>query len=206
MAGRKFRLYSVDHVDHCCDSMYYPTRYIEFYHLDEKELQYPCEKHKPSNKKGERKLNVHGHIYFNSSTVGDLKTFVSPKRASLDYLKLNRSGHTIEIMFISDDYVKVKVRRETVHEGVHNPTTTGQKEYEFAGIYHDVGDRIRNLLKKRGTSISHNNKKSPPKRTPSPGETWFEMNDPMGSWEQSRMEEAVSSLAKQSKPLKRKRN
>ncbi|KKZ63502.1 hypothetical protein EMCG_02189 [[Emmonsia] crescens] len=166
IAGKNFRLYSVDHVDYCYSSDMYPSKYVEFYHLD---------KNDPSGQlpSARQETQMHGHVYLNSDTDCDFGPFFPPKYAGLEEFRLEstRGKCRLVFQFISNDYVKLKVPREVVFANRDLPAEAPEV-FEFAGIRYD---------REKGKAERKR------KRSPSPRETWFEMNHPMGWWNQSRL-------------------
>ncbi|EQL29708.1 hypothetical protein BDFG_07700 [Blastomyces dermatitidis ATCC 26199] len=148
IVGKNFRLYSVDHVDYCYSSDMYPSKYVEFYHLD---------KNDPSGQllPARQETQMHGHY------------------AGLEEFRLEstRGKCGLVFQFISNDYVKLKVPREVVFANRDLPAEAPEV-FEFAGIRYD---------REKGKAERKR------KRSPSPRETWFEMNHLMGWWNQSRL-------------------
>jgi hypothetical protein len=161
IAGQTFRIYSVDHVDCCYSSDMYPSKYVEFYHLDE---DGPSGQLPPARQAAQ----MHGHVYFNSATDCDFGPFFPPKHAGLEEFRLisTRGKYKLVFQFLSNDYVKLKVPREVVFTN-RDPPADAPEVFEFAGIRYD---REKEKAERKR------------KRSPSPRETWFEMNHPMGWW------------------------
>lgn len=166
IAGKHFCLYSLDHVDYCYSSDMYPSKYVEFYHLDENDRSGQL---LPAR----QETQMHGHVYFNSDTDCDFGPFSPPKHAGLEEFRLGstRGKYGLVFQFISNDYVKLKVPREVVFAN-RDPPAEAPEVFEFAGIRYD---------REKGKAETKR------KRSPSPRETWFEMNHPMGWWNQSRL-------------------
>jgi hypothetical protein len=157
-ASKNFRLYSADYVKHCYDPDLYRFKYVEFYRLD-----------KDGQLLSEREAGqINGHIYFNSGNVCSLRPFSPPKHASLDNCRLQDFDGTYDltIQFLSNDYLKLKVGRELVLKYMPQPPHAPEF-FEFVGISSD-----REKEKEKADRFAR----------PSPGETWFEMNHPMGWW------------------------
>ncbi|PGH00531.1 hypothetical protein GX51_05746 [Blastomyces parvus] len=131
IASKHFRLYSVDHVDYFFNSSMYPSKYVEFYHLNH---------YNPSGQPlpARHDIQAHGHVYFDSNTDCSFGPFFSPKYSGLEEFRLetNRGKHELVFQFISNDYVKLKVPREVVFEDM-DPPAEAPEVFEFAGICSD---------------------------------------------------------------------
>lgn len=176
LAGKTFRLYSTDHLDH-----YYPSehweqslsKYVEFYTPDHS-LEIPD---REVSENSDRRT-VEGHVYLNANTCCSFLPFRSPTRPSREkrVLKSCDGKYDLVFQFISDEYVRLKVSRELVFDGYQGPMPESAPEvFEFMGI-------LRNLEKEKEERLERERKN----RSPSPRESWFEMNHPMGWWNQSR--------------------
>lgn len=163
IAGQSFRLYSVEHVNYCYSSGVYPSKYVEFYCLDEDN---PLDRPSPAR----QAVQMHGHVYLNSDTDCDFGPFFPPKQTGLDEFQLIsiRGKHKLTFQLLSSDYLKLKIPREVAFANRDTPTDAPEV-FEFAGIRFDR--ETEKAKRKR-------------KRSQSPRETWFEMNHPMGRWNQ----------------------
>ena len=71
IAGKNFRLYSVELLDHTDDLELFFTKYISFYHLEE-DGSYSHDKQAPDG----NPRQVYGHVYFNSQLCLPLEPFL----------------------------------------------------------------------------------------------------------------------------------
>ncbi|KAH7137595.1 hypothetical protein EDB81DRAFT_799641 [Dactylonectria macrodidyma] len=164
-AGKLFHLYSVDHMDHCYNPDLYPSKYVEFYTLDDSGA--PADDEHPP---GDEATQIHGHVYFNVDCGCDFAPFPPPKHACLEehLLKSFHGEFELEFRFISNDYIIMTVPRELVFID-SSPIPSAPEIFKFMGIRYDREKEKQRRDTKR-------------KRSPSPRESWFEMNHPMGSW------------------------
>ncbi|KAH6951124.1 hypothetical protein BKA56DRAFT_440623, partial [Ilyonectria sp. MPI-CAGE-AT-0026] len=169
IAGKTFHLFSADHVDHCYNPEFpelYPTKYVEFYTLHEEDPR--SEDTNPSDNHTE----IQGHLYFNANCGCDFAPFCPPTQASqASYpLKSLDEDHELLFQFISDDYLTMTASRKLVCPE-KAPAAPAHQMFKFVGIRSDL-ERDRRRQEEEQQL----------RRSPSPRETWFEMNHPMGSW------------------------
>lgn len=163
-----FRLYSTDHIEYCYELGDYPTKYIEFYYLDESDqLLLDREARKKAKK-------IYGHIYFNGDCGCSFRPFKPPKHASLDNhtLKSDDRKYSLTIQFLSNDYLKLKVGYDLVSNDKPQPQDVPEI-FDFVGIRLDV-------VKEREQRMASVKRK----RSPSPRDSWFERTHSMGHWNQ----------------------
>ena len=89
--------------------------------------------------------------------------------------------YELSFKFIGNGYLKLRVSREMVFmnrycAGPPAPPAAAPEMFEFVGIRRDW-EKEKAEQQERMTKA---------RRSPSPRESWFEMNHPMGSWHQSR--------------------
>ncbi|AEO57899.1 hypothetical protein MYCTH_2304632 [Thermothelomyces thermophilus ATCC 42464] len=167
LAGQSFRLYCSDHVDYFYSDLY-GTKRVDFYHLDVNERN-----------PGDEADALYGDVYLDSNANCNFGPFRPPKRASRKAFKVKSCDDKYELsfQFIGNGYLKLRVSREMVFMKPYDasppsPPPTAPDVFEFAGILRDwekeKAERQERMAKAR--------------RSPSPRESWFEMNHPMGSW------------------------
>ncbi|KJZ78257.1 hypothetical protein HIM_02295 [Hirsutella minnesotensis 3608] len=167
IAGKTFHLFSVNHVDHCYDPFLYPTKYVGFYTLDE---EYPRSE---DTIRSDGHAMTYGHLYLNADRGCDFAPFCPPTQASetSHLLKSSNGDHELSFQFISNDYLTMTISRKLIWpENVQGAPAL--EMFKFAGIRFDLERARRDKIKKEQRG----------RRSPSPRETWFEMNHPMGSW------------------------
>jgi hypothetical protein len=79
--------------------------------------------------------------------------------------------------FIGNGYLKLGVSRDIVLKSCPVFSSTAPEMLEFVGILRD--------LEKGKKKTSEEQERRAKNRSPSPRESWFEMNHPMGWWNQS---------------------
>lgn len=178
-ACKRFNLYSADHVNHCYRTLY-GSNYVEFCYLDQDDFL----RITPERQLGQ----LTGHLYFNSNTDCDFAPFTHPKHASLeDYrVKSNDGKYELTFQFLSNDYLKLRVSRELAFMGYDSQPAHAPEFFDFVGICfrreREEAEREKRRAKERA------------QRSPSPREARFEMNRPMGWWNETRIDEGLKEL------------
>ncbi|KAJ2981362.1 hypothetical protein NQ176_g2069 [Zarea fungicola] len=121
---------------------------------------------------------LNGHVYFDASNGCAFAPFAPPLLAGVtEHTVMSFDGeHELSFYFISDDYLILTVPQRLVL-GDRSPLQSAPAIFEFVGIRHDSDKAI-----KEREELEEERKR----RSPSPRETWFEMNHPMGAWNQGR--------------------
>jgi hypothetical protein len=177
LAGQGFKLFCSDHVDHFYSDLY-ATKRVDFYHLDDTgnpRLDKP--------KLGGEADMLYGDVYLDANANYGFGPFRPPKGASRKAIKVKSCDGKYELSFkfIGNGYLKLSVSREMVFMKPYSanppaPPPATPEVFEFVGIWRDrekeKAERQERMAKAR--------------RSPSPRESWFEMNHPMGWWHQSR--------------------
>ncbi|KJZ68826.1 hypothetical protein HIM_11786 [Hirsutella minnesotensis 3608] len=166
IAGKTFYLFSADHVDHCYNPEFpelYPTKYVEFYTVHE---EHPRFKNTESS---DNHAEIQGHLYLNADCGCDFAPFCPPTHTSeASYLLKSLDGdHELLFQFISNDYLIMTASRKLVCPE-NAQAAPALETLKFAGIRSDL-ERDRRRQEKEHRL----------RRSPSPRETWFEMNHPM---------------------------
>ena len=176
LAGQGFKLFCSDHVDHFY-SDFYATKRVDFYHLDETNNP-QLDKQKP----GDRADMLYGDVYFDANANCNFGPFFPPKCASRKAFDVKSCDgeYRLSFKFIGNGYLKLRVSREMVFMNPYSATPAATpfaapKVFEFLGIWRD---REKEKAERR-------ERRAKAHRSPSPRESWFEMNHPMGSWNQS---------------------
>jgi hypothetical protein len=125
---------------------------------------------------------MYGDMYLDSDTLCQFGPFRPPKHASRKAVKVKTTDGKYELSFkfIANGYLKVKVSWEYVSTARGNPCPTAPPPgapdvFKFVGIKRDW-EKEKAEMEKAAKA----------RRSPSPRETWFEMNHPMGWWAQGR--------------------
>jgi hypothetical protein len=177
IAGQSFKLFCSDHVHHFYSDLY-ATKRVDFYHLDD-----TGDPRLEKTKLGGEAEMLYGDMYLDANANCDFGPFRPPKRASRKAIKV-KSGdgkYELSFKFIGNGYLKLSVSREMVFMKPYSVSALAHppaapEVFEFVGIWRDLekekAERQERMAKAR--------------RSPSPRESWFEMNHPMGWWHQSR--------------------
>ncbi|KAK4232752.1 hypothetical protein C8A03DRAFT_39621, partial [Achaetomium macrosporum] len=179
LAGQGFKLYCSDHVNHFYHDIY-ATKRVDFYHLDDTDNSTDNPRQNEQTPGGETGM-LYGDVYLDANANCGFGPFRPPSRASRKVVKVKSCDGKYELsfMFIGNGYLKLRVSREMVFMGRYNasppvPPPTAPEVFEFAGIWRDP-EKERAERQERMVNIH---------RSPSPRESWFEMNHPMGAWNQ----------------------
>ncbi|KAK3938087.1 hypothetical protein QBC46DRAFT_390930 [Diplogelasinospora grovesii] len=166
LKGQIFKLFYSDYVDHFYSNLY-TTKRVEFYYLND--ANNPClNKQKLS---GEADM-LYSDVYLDCDANCDFGPFRPPKRASRKAFKVKSCDGKYELSFkfISNGYLKLRISREMVFMNPYSaspraPLPAAPEMFEFEK---EKAERREKMVKAR--------------RSPSPRETWFKMNHPIGSW------------------------
>lgn len=174
LAGQEFQLFCSDYVEHMSRMSLCFTSTVLFYYANR--LGKPCAKPKKSNG-GTNKL--YGRVGFEGGPEFEIAPFCSPKHGSREAIiaELWMEGGRLSITFIDDRYLKLRVSPRMV--GLDPNRYDVPEVFEFVGIL--VG-------------LEEEQEAAQSRRSPSPRESWFEMNHPMGWWAQSRLERNLERL------------
>ncbi|KAF4433765.1 hypothetical protein FACUT_8056 [Fusarium acutatum] len=104
---RMFKLWSIDHIKHCPYELAL-TIYIEF------SSWFDWGKFNEEQIRTLRAKKLPGHIYLLSETVCDLDNFTPPEYCSTKTHNLGTSQEPVYIQFSNDNYLTLKISRETV--------------------------------------------------------------------------------------------
>ncbi|QPH00189.1 hypothetical protein C2857_003510 [Epichloe festucae Fl1] len=174
IAGKTFYLYSVDHVDHCYNYDLYPSKYVEFYHInaDDGEVGNPPDQN----------AKITGHAYMNVSSGCSFVPFCPPKSAGSQGIRLKVHGSDDEpaFQFISDKYLIMTVGAdsEMTRKDIRESEPADVPDaFKFAGIHMDFEERKQQMRR----NMEERRSRRPPS-PPSPRETFFERCHPMGAW------------------------
>ncbi|OAG33789.1 hypothetical protein AYO21_12119 [Fonsecaea monophora] len=125
-----------------------------------------------------RRSSWHCLVYLNGNTSCNFGPFCPPKRASGKAFKIRSCDGMYELSFkfLGGGYLKLRVNREMVFINPYSasfpaPPAAAPEVFEFVGIRRDR-EKEKAERQERMTS---------PRRSPSPRESWFEINHPMGS-------------------------
>lgn len=107
--------------------------------------------------------------------------FWPPSRASPTPVKVksNDEGHELSFQFLGNGHIKLRVSRDFVFMGSGGARPkryppSAPREFEFVGIWFD---RYKESVDQQNAVA-----KERTRRSPSPRESWFEYNHPMGAY------------------------
>ncbi|RMZ87475.1 hypothetical protein DV736_g5298, partial [Chaetothyriales sp. CBS 134916] len=174
LVGQGFKLFCSNHVEHFYSDLY-ATKRVDFYYLDTVGHLSPDEHKHETNM-------LYGDIYLNARSNCSFGPFRPPQRASRKAVRVKSCDGEYELsfQFIGNGYLKLRVTQEMVFM---NPYTNRPRApppnvpgvFEFVGIWRD---REREKAERQEWLKAH--------RSPSPRESWFEMNHPMGWYHEGR--------------------
>lgn len=174
LAGQSFFLYCSAHVAHFYHDLS-PTKRVNFYYLDD---EGNCSLDKP--KLGGETTMLYGNVYLDAHAGCEFGPFHPPKYATRKAIKVMSCDGKYELSFkfIGNGHLKLRVSQDMVFMDEYSasppaPPPAAPKVFEFVGIWRDEEKEEA----ERKERIAN--------RPPSPRETWFEMNHPMGLWRQS---------------------
>ncbi|KAG5747435.1 hypothetical protein H9Q70_009890 [Fusarium xylarioides] len=104
---RIFKLWSVDHIKHCPHELA-PTMYIEF------SSEFECGEFNQEQIRTLRAEKLSGHIYLLEDDVCEIDNFTPPEYCSTKTHNLGTSEEPVYVQFFSDNYLTLKISRETV--------------------------------------------------------------------------------------------
>lgn len=175
LPGQSFKVFCSDYIEH----FYVPpggTKRVDFYRLggEGEPILGPPEP-------GSEADMVYGDIHLDSITHGQFGPFCPPKRASRKAVKVRTTDgkHELSFKFIGNGYLKLKLPWEFVITArrdlcLPDPPLAARKVFKFVGIKRD--------REKEKAEREELERAAESRRSPSPAETWFEMNHPMGWW------------------------
>ncbi|KAG8163049.1 hypothetical protein KVR01_007527 [Diaporthe batatas] len=169
LSDEAFNLFCTDHVE------YYKS--VSFGRRDYSDVE--SDESDVTKLKSGNEIDLYGIVYFGRA-VFTFGPFRPPTHASCKPVKVKSSDgtHELSFQFIGNGYLKLRISRDMVLLGLDTPSegppTTAPASFDFFGIWRDIDKEIaeRERILKEARA----------RRPPSPRETWFEMNHPMGAW------------------------
>ncbi|CAG9982597.1 unnamed protein product [Clonostachys byssicola] len=126
----RFRLFSVEHVDYCCNGDFYPTRHVSFYYFTD------------LSKEGNGKRSTDGkpkpllgHVHLDANTRCNLDAFSPPTKAGREKHRMtaNKGKLKLDVRFLSNDYLIISIPATVVFGSKPIPPSA-PKKFKFAGI------------------------------------------------------------------------
>ncbi|KAK3942586.1 hypothetical protein QBC46DRAFT_379489 [Diplogelasinospora grovesii] len=158
-----FKLFCSDYIDHFYSDLY-TTKRVNFYYLNN------ANNPRLNKQKLNGKANMlYSDVYLDCDANCNFGPFRPPKRVSRKAFKVKSCDDKYELSFkfIGNGYLKLRISREMVFMNPYSaspraPLPAALEMFEF------ITERREKIAKAR--------------RSPSPRETWFKINHPMGSW------------------------
>jgi hypothetical protein len=175
--NQAFDLFSSDHVDRFfldLDS-HHANKSVHFYR-DEDEVQDVSSN--DGKQVGRQEKLIHGDVRFDSDTGCQFGPFPLPTHARRKTVRVKSHDGKYDLWFkfIGNGYLKLSVSRDLVFEHGLVSSPTAPEMFDFVGIWKDWENEMKEMAAKQERVA----KNAPP----SPRESWFETNHPMGSWDQ----------------------
>lgn len=193
LAGQEFELFCSDHVKYWYDGSYYGEKSVYFWHPDASVSD--------ERKEGLKDPNYETGMLFGELELGNyvmckFGPFWPPSRASRKPVKVESDDgkHDISFQFLGNGYLKLRVSRNFVFMDSHlgnskpPPPPSAPQEFEFVGIWYnrpkeDAERHKEDAERHKGDAERQNAlMEEKRRRSPSPRESWFELNHPMGAY------------------------
>lgn len=179
LAGKEFELFCSDHVKYWYDGSYYGEKSVYFWQPDASVSD--------ERKEGLKDPNYETGMLFGELELGNyvmckFGPFRPPSRASRKPVKVESDDgkHEISFQFLGNGYLKLRVSRNFVFmdsdlgNSKPPPPPSAPQEFEFVGIWND---RPKEDAERQNALMEEKRR-----RSPSPRESWFELNHPMGAY------------------------
>lgn len=179
LAEQDFKLFCSDHVKYFHDGSDYEEKTVHFWQPD------ACVYDKLED--GLKDPNyetgmLFGELFIDDDAQCNFGPFWPPSRASRKPVKVESDDgkHKISFQFLGNGYLKLRVSRNFVFMDSNRakskppPTPSAPREFEFVGIWYD---RHKAFVERQNALMEEKKR-----RSPSPRESWFELNHPMGAY------------------------
>jgi hypothetical protein len=178
IVGQEFTLYSSDYVDKYTSEFGETpdkTRRVNFYYLDECDISWNAGK---SVGEEDKSTYVEGQVYLDSDAECTFSPIRLPTYARRKDMKLKSDDgkYALWFKFFGNGYLKLSISRNFLFEGRLGSSSATPEMFDFVGIWRDWEKEKKEMAEKHERRAKN--------RAPSPRESWFEMNHPMGSWNQ----------------------
>lgn len=179
LAGKDFDLFSTDHV----------RRFLTQCHNDRyrsKSVFFSTESDDCSDDADETASNttdgkpLYAHVELGYDSRCEFGPFRHPKFARHNVVKIKSTDdeYDMRIKFFGKNYLNLSVSRSFVFQNDLADSADALEMFTFVGIFSDWEEKKRGRAEKQAEAARN--------APPSPKESWFEVNHPMGSWAQSR--------------------
>lgn len=185
LADEEFHLFCSDHVNHFYDSGLYETKFVDFFHPDDMQVDDGSDDR--DVKSGDDAGLLYGTLFLDLNASCKFGPFFPPSNATFRPVKVESCDgkYKLSLDFLGNGYLKLSVSRDMVFKGWNDkspaefpPDAPAPKVFEFVGIWRDPekekAEQEKMEMERKEFRRQH--------RLPSPRETWFELNHPMGAY------------------------
>lgn len=185
LAGEEFQLFCSDHIDHFYHSGFYDVKRVNFYHPDDKPVDDDSDG--PDVKSGDDAGLMYGWLFLDLNAGCKFGPFFPPDSATFRPVKVESCDgkYKLSLDFLGNGYLKLRVSRNMVFMGWNGkspaefpPDGPAPEVFEFVGIWRDP-EKEKAEREKMEMEMK---KLREQRRPPSPKESWFELNHPMGAY------------------------
>lgn len=175
LAGQHFQLFCSEHLNHFydADEDFNMQKTLEFY-VDE-----DCDN--PVQKSGDETAMLYGCVYLDLDGHCKFGPFRPPRNAGWEPVKVKSfdGKYELSFLFLGNGFLKLRVSRAMVMDlcRTNTPPPDALEVFDFVGIWCDP----EKLAAEHKEAVMEQRRQ----RSPSPRESWFELNHPMGSWAQA---------------------
>lgn len=179
LAEQEFKLFCSDHVKYVHEGSYYDEKAVFFWQPDASVYDELKDGLKDPNYETGM---LYGELDLGSYVMCNFGPFWPPSRASRKPVKVESDDgkHEISFQFLGNGYLKLRVSRNFVFmdsdraKSKPPPPPSAPREFEFVGIWYD---RHKAFVERQNALVEEKKR-----RSPSPRESWFELNHPMGAY------------------------
>lgn len=189
LAGQEFRLFCSDHVDHFYYYGSYEDKSVRFIHPDNMPADNGLDD--PDVKSGDDAGMLYGSLYLDMDSACKFGPFFPPSNATFRPVKVESCDgkYKLSLDFLGNGYLKLRVSRDVVFMGWNDespaacpPNAPAPEVFEFVGIWVEKEKEKEKEQARREDMEMERERLEWQRRSPSPRESWFELNHPMGAY------------------------
>lgn len=185
LAGQAFKLFCSNYVEHFYHIDPSATNRLHFFRVKNVD-GHPDN---PLKKRGNQNAMLYGTVALEGNVYYLFGPFYPRSNASWRPMKVksNRGKYELSFQFLGNGYLKLRVSRD-MFTGPYAtnpaaPPSTAPEVFDFVGIWRDEEKERAEQQKIEDWRKAELQKiEMEWRRPPSPRESWFELNHPMGSW------------------------
>lgn len=173
LTDRYFKLFCSNHLNHFydTDSGFNMQKTLQFFVNEDRD--------NTVQKSGDETVMLHGCVYLDLDGHCKFGPFCPPRNAGWEPVKVKSCDGKYELsfLFLGNGYLKLRVSRAMVMDlcRTNTPPPDALEVFDFVGIWCDseklAAAHKEGVIEMRGR-----------RRSPTPCESWFELNHPMGAW------------------------